>query len=116
MYLIYHPFCIGIIHSVKDNTFYANILIRDMTYIDEEGIEEAPVFEIDARPSDSLILAVKRNIPVYVSSEIVNEHSIEIEEQEEEKDEDEKFKQFIENLDIDVFRRMLDERGEDEQD
>ena len=105
-----------IIHSVKDNTFYANILIRDLTYIDEEGIEEAPLVEIDARPSDSLILAVKRNIPIYVSSEIVEEHSIELEEQEEDNEEDEKFKQFIENLDINAFRRMLDERGEENQD
>ncbi len=105
-----------IIHTVKDNTFYANILIKDMTYVDEEGIEEAPIFEIDARPSDSLILAVKRNVPIYVSSEIVDEHSIEIEEQEEDEEEDEKFKQFIENLDIDAFRRMLDERREDNQD
>ena len=68
--------------------------------------------EIDARPSDSLVIAVKNGIPIYVTSEIVNEHSIEMEGDEKE-DEDEKFKKFVENLDIDAFRRMLNERGEE---
>ncbi len=103
-----------IIHSVRENTFYANIIIRDLTYADEET-EDVPTMEIDARPSDSMILAVKRDIPIYVSSEIVEEHGIELEEEPEE-DEEKQFKEFIENLDIDAFRRMLDERrGEDKQ-
>ena len=104
-----------VIHTVKENTFYANIILKDMSYIDEEGLEDIPTFEIDARPSDSMILAVKRGIPIYVSSEIVEEHGIELQEEHEE-DEEKKFKEFIDNLDIDAFRRMLDERkGEDKE-
>ncbi len=115
-----------IIHTVKDNTFYANILVRDLSFVEEPGVDEdvememgSPIFEIDARPSDSLILAVKRGIPIYVSDEIIEDHSVVLEESfdEAEKDEEEeKFKNFIENLDINAFRRMLDEKREERED
>jgi len=104
-----------VIHSVKDNTFYANIVLKENVFFEEEeeAQDETAYIEIDARPSDSMILAVKKGAPIYVTSEIVNEHSIEIEEGEEESEE-EKFKKFVENLDIDAFRKMLQERKEDE--
>jgi len=103
-----------IIHSVKDNTFYATIVIKDLTYIDvEEGEdEEAAFLEIDARPSDSLVLAVKKGIPIYVTNEIINEHSVELEIPTE--SEEKEFKKFVKNMDIDMFRRMENRRKEDE--
>ncbi len=112
-----------VIHSVKNNTFYANLVLKDLTYGEEEG-EDTPFIEIDARPSDSMILAVKRGIPIYVSNEIINEHAVDIKHiniVEDEENEDEKFKKFVGNLDIDAFRRFLEERrkgeeeGEDEE-
>jgi len=104
-----------IIHSVKDNTFYATIVIKDLTYIDvEEGEdEEAAFLEIDARPSDSLVLAVKKGIPIYVTNEIINEHSVELEIPTE--SEEKEFKKFVKNMDIDMFRRMLENRGEEDE-
>ncbi len=106
-----------VIHTVKNNTFYANLVLKDMTYGEEEG-EEPPFVEIDARPSDSMILAVKGGIPIYVSNEIVNEHAIDIQQisiVEDEENEDEKFKKFVGNLDIDAFRKFLEERKKKEE-
>ena len=106
-----------VIHTVKDNTFYANIVLKDLTYGDEETGEEAPFIEIDARPSDSMILAVKGGIPIYVSNEIVNEHAVDLEGisiSEGEENEDEQFKRFVGNLDIDAFRKFLEERRREE--
>lgn len=102
-----------VIHTVKDGTFYANLVLKENVFFEEEEeVEETAYMEIDARPSDSMVIAVKKGVPIYVTSEIVNEHSVEMEGDEKE-DEDEKFKKFVENLDIDAFRRMLDERGEE---
>ncbi len=105
-----------VIHSVKDGTFYANLVLKENVFFEEEeDVEETAYMEIDARPSDSMVIAVKKGVPIYVTSEIVNEHSIEMEDGEEKEDEDEKFKKFVENLDIDAFRRMLNERGKEDE-
>ncbi len=102
-----------VIHTVKDGTFYANIVLKENVFFEEEEeVEETAYMEIDARPSDSMVIAVKKGVPIYVTSEIVNEHSVEMEGEEKE-DEDEKFKKFVENLDIEAFRRMLNDRGEE---
>ena len=106
-----------VIHSVRDNTFYANIILKENVFFEEEeeeGQEDTAYIEIDARPSDSMILATKKGVPIYVTNEIINEHSIEIEETGEES-EDEKFKKFVENLDIDAFRKMLEEKREEDE-
>ncbi len=104
-----------VIHSVKEGTFYANLVLKENVFFEEEEeTEDTAYMEIDARPSDSMVIAVKKNAPIYVTSEIFNEHSIEMEEGTGEEDEEEKFKKFVENLDIDAFRRMLNEGREDE--
>ena len=104
-----------VIHTVKDGTFYANLVLKENVFFEEdEEVEETAYMEIDARPSDSLVIAVKKGVPIYVTSEIINEHSIEMEGEEKE-DEDEKFKKFVENLDIEAFRRMLNDRGEENE-
>ncbi|AEH51791.1 bifunctional nuclease family protein [Pseudothermotoga thermarum] len=96
-----------IIHTVKDNVYYATLVIRDLTFSDSEEDEEPShaLIEMDARPSDSLVLAVKKGIPIYVSNEIVEEHAIDLNLPEDTTDEE--FRKFVENLDIDKFRQML---------
>jgi hypothetical protein len=107
-----------VIHSVKDNVYYATLVIRDLAAIEgeEEESEEQAIIEMDARPSDSIVLAVKKNVPIYVSNEIVDEHAIDLEMSEEASDEE--FKKFVEKLDIDTFKKMLrdEPREEDEED
>nr|CAI44276.1 hypothetical protein [Thermotoga petrophila RKU-10]CAI44420.1 hypothetical protein [Thermotoga sp. RQ2] len=102
-----------IIHSLKDNTFYATLVIRDLTYTDEED-EEAALIDIDSRPSDAIILAVKTGAPIFVSDNLVEKHSIELEVNETQ-DEEEEFKKFVENLNIDTFKQMIEKKREEDE-
>jgi len=52
-----------VINSIKDNTFYAKIYLLS---------SENSIIEIDARPSDSVALALKMKAPIYISDEIEN--------------------------------------------
>ncbi len=53
-----------IIYQVKDNVFYANILISNSE--DEE-------IKLDARPSDAIALAVREKVDIWVKSDVVLE-------------------------------------------
>ena len=91
-----------VIHSVKDNTYYATLYI-----VRGDGGEP---LEIDSRPSDAMVLAVKTGIPIFVTSDLIIENGIEL--FEDESEEDKEFKKFVENLDIDQFRKILENRKE----
>jgi len=75
-----------VIHDIQDNTFYAKVVL-------ESGLGK---LEIDARPSDSIALALRTNSPIYVSERIILEETVE------DKTEDTKelgdFRKFIDNL------------------
>jgi hypothetical protein len=50
-----------VIRELKDNTFYANIHLKT-----EDG-----VMDIDARPSDSIALALRQEIPIYMEESVL---------------------------------------------
>ncbi len=52
--------------DVKDNTYYAILFLK----------MKKGVIEVDARPSDAIILALKSKTPIYVSTKILNEQGI----------------------------------------
>ncbi|QTA37995.1 bifunctional nuclease family protein [Thermosipho ferrireducens] len=99
-----------IINKIEDNTFYAKLILKDLTIPPEE--HASSFLEFDARPSDCIIIALKSNIPIYVASEIVNTQTIELEESHSSDKEDEAFKRFVENLDINEFRKRLKKDSE----
>ncbi|MDK2885447.1 MAG: uncharacterized protein PWP54_5 [Thermosipho sp. (in: thermotogales)] len=92
-----------VINKIENNTFYARVVLRDLTIPPDD---EEQYIEFDARPSDSIILALKTNSPIFVSNEIVESHTIEFEGESFES-EDEEFKKFVENLDINEFRKRI---------
>ena len=93
-----------VIHSVKDSTYYATLyLVR----------EDGEPLEIDSRPSDAMVLASKTGIPIYVTSDLIIENGVEL--FEDESEEDKEFKKFVENLDIDQFRKMFENRDKEEE-
>jgi len=49
------------IHSMKEGTYYADI------YYEENNKEVS----VDARPSDSVALALHRNIPIYINKDLL---------------------------------------------
>ncbi|MFN3692155.1 MAG: bifunctional nuclease family protein [Fervidobacterium sp.] len=96
-----------VIHSINDNIFYAKIILRDLTLSEQDVVEGVnPFIEVDARPSDCIILSIKTSAPIYVTNDIIATQTIEIESLE---SSEEEFKNFVENLDISEFRKLLDD-------
>ncbi|MBM3462724.1 MAG: bifunctional nuclease family protein, partial [Armatimonadetes bacterium] len=87
-----------IIHDIHDNTFYAKVVL-------ETG---NGVLEIDARPSDSIALALRTNSPIFVSERIILEETV-VDKSAEEQDL-KKFKKYIENLKPSDFLRGKDDK------
>lgn len=54
-----------VISDVKDGVFFARIVLR------MDGPVARKLAEVDARPSDSLVLAVKAKAPVFVAASVV---------------------------------------------
>ena len=54
-----------VIHDIQENTFFAKVVLESSL---------GPL-EIDARPSDSIALALRTNSPIYVTDQIILEES-----------------------------------------
>ncbi len=52
--------------ALKENTFYGNLVV----------VQGDRIFNIDARPSDALALAVRAHVPIYVASDVLAEAGI----------------------------------------
>ncbi|MGZ3560129.1 MAG: bifunctional nuclease domain-containing protein [Thermodesulfobacteriota bacterium] len=52
--------------DLKDNTYYATLFLR----------LNKGVVEVDARPSDAIVIALKSKTPIYVSTKILDEQGI----------------------------------------
>jgi bifunctional DNase/RNase len=63
------------VHHLKEGTFYASVLVQGVTQS----------YDIDARPSDAIALAVRFGCPIYVSHEVLDEAGIIQPEEENEK-------------------------------
>ncbi len=101
-----------IIDSLKENTYYAKLIIKDLTYSDLED-DPNSMIEIDCRPSDAIVVAVKKNVPIYTTDEIILEGGIKIEESSQKEEKEKEFKDFVENMNIDDFKNYFHrERGE----
>lgn len=75
-----------VIHDIHDNTFYAKVVL-------DAGNGS---IEVDARPSDSIALALRTNSPIFVSERIILEETV-VDKSAEEQDL-KKFKRYIDNL------------------
>jgi bifunctional DNase/RNase len=58
-----------VITHVKDNVFFATLVIT----------EDESLIEVDARPSDSIVMALKFNAPIYVAKNLFEKMSIPVE-------------------------------------
>ncbi len=92
-----------VIHDIHDNTFYAKIVIES----------NGKNLEIDARPSDSIALALRTNAPIFVSERIILEETV-VDKQSEEQDL-RKFKKYIDNLKPSDFLKGTIPTQKDEQ-
>ena len=80
--------------DLKDNTFFAKIYLH----------RDNEVFAIDARPSDSIALAVRTNAPIYVSQTVFKDHKRALlESQESKESNDEALRKYLRDLDPGEF-------------
>ncbi len=84
------------ITRLEEGTFYAALVLRG---------EEHSV-AIDARPSDSIALAVRTGSPIYVAEEVMKEAAVlaEVEVEVDEEAEVEQFRDFLEQVDPSDFQ------------
>jgi bifunctional DNase/RNase len=54
-----------VVTELKNNTYYAIIYIR----------RKSKIYEVDSRPSDAIALAVRKNIPIFVTEEVMDKGS-----------------------------------------
>ncbi len=108
-----------VIDSLKDNTYYAKLMIKDLTYSEMED-DPSAIIEIDCRPSDAIVLAAKKGVPIFTTDEVIVEGGVKLEE-DSSQNEKEDFKKFVEHLKIDDFKNYFQgdeegEKGENEED
>ena len=84
-----------VITHIVENTFYSEISL----------IHNDTILVLDARPSDSIAIAVRVNIPIYVSEAVMSTAKmVNVEKDEKEA---QKFKDFIDNINPDDFKKHL---------
>ncbi|HPN65720.1 MAG TPA: bifunctional nuclease family protein, partial [Candidatus Goldiibacteriota bacterium] len=75
-----------LISDIKENTFYAKIILND-------GTTE---YEIDSRPSDAIALALRFEAPIFVAENVIMEATIMDKEKYEKEMQD--FKDFLKDI------------------
>ena len=55
------------LYDIQNTTFYANILLE------QQEDELTHLIEVDARPSDSILLALRYNAPIYCVKKVLSE-------------------------------------------
>ncbi|MEL6129721.1 MAG: bifunctional nuclease family protein [Cyanobacteria bacterium J06636_28] len=76
-----------VIHSLKDNTFYAIMTVK----------QGEVTKELDSRPSDAISIALRMGAPIWVMEEVVADASIPVDREADEA-EKEAFRDFVSNL------------------
>ena len=83
-----------VIHSLKDNTFYALLTLSS-------GETRK---ELDARPSDAIAIALRSNAPIWVMEEVVADASIPVDRDADEA-EKQAFREFVSNVSPSDFNK-----------
>lgn len=86
------------INDYNETTYYATIFVKG---------KKGEKYEIDARPSDAITIALKNKAPIYVTPNVVVDGSISTDEERDEK-ESEEFKKFINDIKPSDFKNLLE--------
>ncbi len=90
-----------VINEINDNTFFALIELT-------KGNGSHTPIKIDSRPSDAIAVAVRANVPIFVSEAVMAKAKMVNSEKDEQ--ETKQFKDFVDNLNPDDFSKYFDER------
>ncbi len=98
-----------IIDSIKSDVYYATLVLRE---VEEESVPDEEKIEVDARPSDAIVLALKTSAPIFVSDEIMLQASVDTRNPDERKKEEEEFNKFLENFNFKELKKYTEENDE----
>ncbi len=82
------------ITRLEEGTFYAALIIRG----------EGRTIALDARPSDSIALAVRTGSPIFVAKDVLDEAAVTEGSNVDEEAEVERFREFLDHVDPDDFQ------------
>lgn len=83
------------ITRIENGTFYALVVLETLGEM---------TLEVDARPSDSIALAVRTGAPIFIAEQVIDEASVVEVTEEDEEAEVERFREFIEGVDPSDFQ------------
>lgn len=86
-----------VITDLVDNTYYARI------YMNIDG----KIVDIDARPSDSMALALRTKTPILVDEEVIQKSQSVVIQNKTDLSDEEKMKEFLESLDPSTFKYKM---------
>ena len=86
------------INDYNDTTYYATIILKG---------KNGENYEIDARPSDAITIALKNKAPIFVTPNVLVDGSISTNEERDEQ-ESEEFKKFVNNIKPSDFKNLLE--------
>ena len=94
-----------VLNDVDEQTYFSSIFLTN-----KDGIE----IEVDSRPSDAIAIAIRAEVPIYVSATVMADGAISTDS---EKDEEEtrEFKNFIKDIKPSDFAKLLDKNFESDQ-
>ena len=100
-----------IIHSIKENNFQAVLKLRSKTSENDNSENNSTaLFEIEARPSDAIALAIRTKCTIWMLENVVAEASIPVNEEADAKDQNE-FSRFINDVSpADLIRHLKDDK------
>lgn len=94
------------ISDVEKETYYAKLVL-----VDEKTGDE---IEIDARPSDSIAIAMRADVPILVSPKVLSTGSVSTDTAKDE-EESQEFRDFIQNVKPSDFSKMLKDFPDSDQ-
>ncbi len=87
------------INDLNENTYYATLFLKD-----KKGNEH----EVDARPSDAIILALKSKASIFVSPNVVMEGTVSTDMERDQK-ETEEFRSFVRDIKPSDFKKFIND-------
>ena len=94
-----------VINDVEDETYYSTIALKN---------EEGKRVEIDARPSDAIAIAIRADMPIFVTPEVISKGGITTNSRKDE-EEAQEFKNFIKDIKPSDFAKMINKNFESDQ-
>src|SRR6056297_546222 len=92
-----------VITKIEKNIFYSSIILTD---------SNENIIEIDSRPSDSIILGVKSEVPIYLDDDLAINNTVEVDFIGDEDVERDDLKKILDEFNIDNMKDYFDKDDE----